>query len=326
LNKKNQNFPTQFKPELAYLADKTPAGHQWIHEIKYDGYRALCMIKDNIVSLVSRNGNDLSESFPNVAQSLKHFPFKKSILDGELVVLNETGISNFQSLQNILSDARLHESATLFVFDIPFLNGENLTGLPLKERKKILKATFKQWKKPHPNIILTDYIKGKGPETFKEACKQSLEGIISKKLTSSYEQKRSHAWLKSKCISRQELVIGGYTKPKGTRTGFGALLLGYYENRKFIYCGKVGTGFDATTLEEVYAKMKPLTQKKCPFTELRDSQRASSARFFSEAHWIKPKLVAEIKFTEWTKDNLLRHPSFVGLRFDKKASDVHREN
>lgn len=307
-----------FKPTLAYLTDNTPDTKDWIHEIKYDGYRVLCLVENNKVWIFSRNNKDLSLKFPDIKQSLMTFPSKNTILDGEMVVLDKRGISSFQLLKNAISGAN-RNSVILFVFDCPFMTSKNMTTLPLIERKKRLQLAFKKWKHPHENIILTQYVVGQGKKLYKKACNSGLEGIMSKNLYSPYEEKRTQSWLKSKCIKRQEFVIAGFTKPQGSREYFGALLLGVYMKRKLIFCGKVGTGFTHSLLRDIYLKMKPLIRKHSSFHEYSNIARLQNIT------WLKPQLVAEIKYSEWTQGLKLRHPSFVGLRIDKNPKNVTKE-
>lgn len=305
-----------------------PEGDDWLHEIKFDGYRLIAFIKDKQVQLLTRNGNDWSDKFPFLVQELRRFPISKAILDGELIALDKKGISNFQILQNIISDLenlndkQLAKIPVLYtVFDAPYCKDFDLSSVPLIERKNILKAIFHDWKILHPHIELTNYIIGHGKTTFKEACQYHLEGIISKQISSAYVQKRSYSWLKHKCHLGQEFVIAGMTKPKGTRQFFGALLLGYYDNKGHLnYCGKVGTGFGEQSLKEIYNKLIKLKQKINPFYNLEHSYKLKSVV------WLKPKLVCELKFTSWTNDGILRHPSFLGLRLEKDAKEVRRED
>lgn len=319
LKKKTPNstdpFPSHFKPTLATLGNQTPKGDDWIHEVKFDGYRLICMIKNKKIKLLTRNNLDWTDKFPFLVDELKNLPLKNGILDGELVVLNKKGISDFQLLQNFIKNQKTSPGVVrYYVFDLPFLNGSNLMKRALIDRKKQLKDLFADWVAPHEHIVYTDHIQGQGEWVYKKACQGSLEGIISKNISSHYEQKRSLNWVKSKCLSHQEFVIGGYTKPKGNREYFGALLLGYYNNKKqFIYAGKVGTGFTQKLAQELYPLFSKLIQKKSSF------QDVSNVDSIKEVIWIKPCLVAEIKFSSWTQDALLRHASFLGLRKEKKS-------
>jgi bifunctional non-homologous end joining protein LigD len=235
------------------------------------------------------------------------------------VVLDKKGISRFQLLQNVLNGENT-DPITYFVFDIPICDGEDITKDALITRKKKLNSIFKRWRVPHPNIVVVQHISGQGKMVHQEACRQKLEGIISKNKLSPYEQKRTKTWLKSKCIHRQEFVIAGFTKPQKSRNYFGALLLGYYKGNSLIYCGKVGTGFSEKLLSELYGKMSKITTKFCSFNNTTHIKKSD------ETYWVKPKLIAEVSFTEWTKDLLLRHPSFIGLRQDKKPKDITKES
>jgi bifunctional non-homologous end joining protein LigD len=316
---KKKNQPRKIYPQKATLVDQPPSGNDWLHEVKWDGYRIICIIKKTKITLFTRQCHDWTDTFPLIANALKNFPADEAILDGEIIALNEAGEMSFQALQNHLE----HQTSTTlkyYIFDIPYCSNYDLTKTPLKERKDFLNSLFKLWKTSHPHIEYSDYIQGHGDIVFQQACQKGLEGIISKKISAAYEEKRTRTWVKSKCLNRQEFVIGGFTKPKGGREFFGALLLGYYDPlQQLIYCGRVGTGFDDTILRDVFRKLKKLIQKTSAF---------SNPPIGSEAEdviWVKPKLVCEIKFFAWTEANILRQSVFLGLREDKSAKDVHKE-
>jgi bifunctional non-homologous end joining protein LigD len=306
--------PESIDAELALLVDEAPAGEGWLHEIKFDGYRMLCRVADGKCRIYSRNGKEWTEPFATIADAVARLPLESAWIDGEIVVLDARGHTSFQSLQNFLSeDARA--KPLYFAFDLPYLNGYDLRRAPLVERKALLRKVIPD----NPIVRFSDHVLGDGPAFFAEACKVGLEGIISKRADSPYEATRSRAWQKVKCALRQEFVIGGYTDPQGSRAGFGALLLGVYDGDALRYCGKVGTGFDDAMLKRLSSQLAALAADKAPFV---NPPTGAEGR---RAHWVKPQLVGEVSFTEWTRDGTLRHPSFQGLREDKRARDVVRE-
>lgn len=309
------------KPELATLVDTPPSGPNWIHEIKFDGYRILSVITKKSIVLLTRNGKDWASHFPTIVKSLESFKKKgfgkNCILDGELVVLDAQGRSRFQLLQNALTENK-SSKVVYFVFDLPYFQGKNLSQHPLVDRKKYLKTLFKQIK-PSSNIVLTQFIQGDGAKVYKKACQHGLEGIISKDISSHYEQKRTRHWLKIKCGKRQEFIIVGFTKPRGSRHYFAALLLAVYDRKKLTYCGRVGTGFNEKSLEQIYKKMTKLKINHSPL------ERNAPTTRLKEIQWIKPSLAGEVAFTEWTEEGALRHPSFLGLRLDKDVKTIKKE-
>jgi bifunctional non-homologous end joining protein LigD len=309
-------IPTYIAPVLATLAGKAPTGDDWISEVKYDGYRMVCRIERGRAKLYSRNNKEWTETFAGVARDLGTLPVKTAWLDGEVVVLDAKGRSSFQALQNALKQEST-TPLTFFAFDLMYLDGYDLRNVALAERKRLLRQVIGD------GTVVTKVgpeVRGGGPNFFQQACTLGLEGAIFKKLDSLYTPGvRSPSWLKVKCISRQEMVVGGYTDPQGSRSGFGALLLGHYDGALLRYAGKVGTGFDDETLKALTPQLKSREQKLPPFVNPPAGYAAKGV------HWIRPELVAEIAFTEWSKDGALRHPSFQGLRADKKARDVVRE-
>lgn len=309
--KKLKSFPDDWRPQLATLTDEVFDNDEWVFENKYDGYRALIQIHKGKVNIISRNGISFNKKYAPLVESFSIFK-DDIILDGEIIVEDETGNSRFQWLQYYQDDPN-RGKLKCYVFDILYFNGFDLTGLELLQRKRILEALIPNTE----DIIYSKHIVGKGTEALKKAKKSHREGLIAKKVTSHYLiNKRSKDWLKIKVSKEQEMVIGGYTDPNGSRSGFGSLLLGYYEDSKLIYSGKVGTGFDEDKLKEIYTKLKKLKRTTSPF-ETKPKER--------NAHWIKPELVAQIKYSEWTETGSLRHPVFVALRNDKDPKDVKRE-
>lgn len=302
---------SNLSPMLAQLSKEPFDKEGWLFEIKWDGYRSLGLKKKE-VKLISRNQKLFNARFPTIAKELKKIP-GTFLVDGEIVILDKKGRSNFQLMQNY---QRKKEGTPLYyLFDILSYNGKDLTKLPLIERKEILKSLLKRAKVPH--IKFSEHIEKKGKAFFRKAVKLGLEGIMAKKADSTYQFRRSPDWQKIKTHLRQEVVIGGFTEPKGSRKNFGALLVGVYEKNKLIYVGHVGTGFDQNLLTDIYAKLKKLITSKCPFANEPDPN--------SPAIWVKPKLVAEVSFAEWTNDGIMRQPVFKGLRIDKSAKEVVRE-
>ena len=312
---KAANLPAMLSPMLTTLVTNAPSGPDWLHEIKYDGYRMLCRIEKGKARLFSRNAKDWTAVFAGVAADLAKLPVRTAWIDGEVVVIDAAGRTSFQALQNALTtkDAPL----SFFAFDLVYLDGYDLRKAVLTERKRLLRGVVGD---DIGVIRVGPEIQGHGEEFFKQACTMSLEGAVCKRVDSIYQDGvRTRNWVKVKCTRRQEMVIGGYTEPQGSRTGFGALLLGIYENGKLRYAGKVGTGFDDRTLTGLYKGLVKLEQQQSPFVNPPRGYEAKGA------HWVKPDLVAEIAFTEWSNDGALRHPSFQGLRTDKKATEVVRE-
>jgi bifunctional non-homologous end joining protein LigD len=305
---------------LATLVDEPPDGEEWLHEIKYDGYRIAARIDEGGVRLLSRNGLDWTERFSGVAGALAALPTSGVWLDGEAVVFDERGVSDFGALQRALKEGR-PEDVTYVVFDLLFEDGEDLREQPLTERKRRLERLLKRGgHRLHGAVRFGDHIKGQGGAVFEEACLQGLEGVVSKRAGDAYAGRRSRAWLKAKCGRRQEFVIGGFTEPSGARSGFGALLLGVHDREGALrYSGRVGSGFDEATLARLSKRLRALERRTPPFS---DPPKGAQAR---GVHWTSPSLVAEVAFTEWTGDGQLRHPVFKGLREDKPAAEVARE-
>ncbi|OQP52540.1 DNA ligase D [Niastella yeongjuensis] len=309
---KRQAMPSGIIPMLATLTDDSFDDNNWIFEIKYDGYRALSYVDEGDVTVMSRKDLSFNKKFPPVVDALKELRLE-AVLDGEIVALNEDGRSDFQLLQQWQKNGE--GELVYYVFDVLWLNGYNLMHLPLVERKTILQQILPE----HPMLRYSDHIENKGIPFFKAAIKQGLEGIMAKERDSAYTPKiRTRQWLKIKSVQRQEVVIAGFTETRGSRSHFGALVLGVYENDKLIYVGHTGSGFNEKSLEAIYKKLKPLVIDKPAF--------ATKPKTNMPCTWVKPVLVGEVKFSEWTKDNILRQPIFMGLREDKNAKEVHKEN
>lgn len=281
----------------------------WIFEVKFDGYRAFGIKTKKGVKLLSRGKKSYNQRYPTLVKELAKIK-GTFVIDGEIVILDKKGRSHFQMLQNYLKTGE--GKPYFYVFDLLEINGKDVRKLPLLERKKLLKPLLKGAR----SIRYSKHIKAKGKTFFKLAEKKGLEGIIAKKGDSTYQHKRTRLWQKIKTSCGQEVVIGGFTKPKGARKEFGALLIGVYKNGKLQYAGKVGGGFNQNLLKEVHAKMKRLIRTSCPFEK---TPKIASAT------WISPRLVCEVEFTEWTNDGKLRHPIFKGLRTDKSPKKVVRE-
>ena len=307
-------MPAKMQAQLATLVDEAPSDAGWLHEIKYDGYRMLLRIVNGGCEIWSRNGKEWTDAFPTIARTAAKLPVASAWIDGEVVMLGEGGTTSFQALQNTLAD-NAESALVCFAFDLMYLDGYDLRAVPLVERKRLLEPLLAG----NDRIRYSGHFATDGRTMLGEACKLGLEGIICKREDAPYQATRSRSWLKVKCNKRQELVIGGFTEGQGSRNGFGALLLGVYEGDELRYAGKVGTGFNAAVLDELRAMLDKLRTDRAPFV---NPPRGAEGR---RATWVKPQLVAEIAFTEWTRDGTLRHPSFQGLRVDKRAKDVIRE-
>lgn len=315
---RKDEMPELIKPQLATLSDRAPTTDNWLVEIKFDGYRAVTRIDHSRAKIFTRVGNDWTRKWKDIAASTRHLPVAQAWIDGEVVAIDETGAINFQLLQNM---DREHAQGRLayYVFDLLYLNGYDLRDVPLAQRKSLLKNLLADVD-PEGPILYGDHLTGDAEAVFSNACHHHLEGIIAKRADARYESTRSRSWLKVKCVKRQEFVVGGYTDPEGSRDQFGALLVGYYDDEGNLrYAGKVGTGFDAASLKNVYKAFAKVSATKPSFA---DPLTGAEAR---GVHWLKPKVVAEIKFAQWTNGGHIRHAAFVSLRSDKRAQDIRRE-
>jgi bifunctional non-homologous end joining protein LigD len=298
-----------FQPvQLATLVDQVPEGNRWLHEMKYDGYRCLLSVGNGSSHAFTRSGLDWSDKFKPIVTAAESLPSRSALIDGEVVVIDADGRTNFQALQSAIKaePGRLE----FYAFDLLNFDGQDLTGLPLVERKKRLAKLLEGSEGP---IHYSDHIVGKGEALFEKFCTAGLEGVISKRADAPYVGSRAGTWLKTKCIKRQEFVIVGWTSSDKGR-GFRSLLLGVHDDGKLRYAGKVGTGFDNDEILKLGELMEPLASEGAPVEAPRAAVKG--------AHWIRPTLVAEIAYTEMTKDGTLRHPSYLGLRADKKAEAV----
>lgn len=307
-----KEMPSGIKPMMATLVDKAFDSEDWVFEIKWDGYRAIAELNFNSVDFYSRNNNSFYNDYPEIVSALKRLGIQ-AIFDGEVVVLDDTGHADFQLIQNYKRTGKGY--LVYYVFDILFLNGHDLTGLTLLERKGILAELLQG---VNDRIRFNDHIPGIGTDFYNTAAESGIEGIIAKRSTSLYQAgKRSKDWLKIKTVQRQEAIICGYTAPRGGRKKFGALILGVFDNDKLKYIGHTGGGFTDQSLEEVFSRMEGLETKKVPFEKVPKTNMP--------VIWLKPQLVCEVKFQEWTSDGIMRQPIFLGLRSDKNIKEVHRE-
>jgi bifunctional non-homologous end joining protein LigD len=302
----------------AVLADQPFSDPDWLFERKLDGVRCLAVRQGAAVRLVSRTGHDMNRTYPELVAALEAEPCDDFVVDGEVVAF-DGAVTSFSRLQGRmqLSDPRAarrtHIPVFLYLFDILTHESEDLRQLPLRRRKARLRDAL-AFRGP---LRFTPHRNERGEELFRDACERGLEGVIAKRADSPYHSGRSRDWLKFKCHAEQELVIGGFTAPKGSRTEFGALLVGYHDDGKLRYAGKVGTGFGRATLAELGARMRELEQEEPPFVDVHPVPRGT--------RWVRPELVAQIAFSEWTRDGRLRHPRYLGLRDDKPAREVVRE-
>jgi bifunctional non-homologous end joining protein LigD len=310
--KKSSEAPPPFEqPQLATLVDEVPPGDNWLFEYKYDGYRLLIATGTGAATAWTRNGKDWSDKFRALVKAAAKLP-AGCLIDGEAVALDEKGKPSFQLLQSTLKDQR-GANLAFFAFDLLIDRGEDIRRLPNIERKDRLKSLLAG---VHPPILFGDHVLGRGEELFREICKAGGEGLIAKRADATYRGDRSKNWLKVKCIQRQEFVIVGWSE-SDKRRGFRSLLLASRDQKALTYVGKVGTGFNAQLIEDLMERMEPLALEKAAVEVARPDRKG--------AHWIKPELVAEINFTEFTDEGILRHPSFIALREDKPAKDVVRE-
>jgi bifunctional non-homologous end joining protein LigD len=311
--------PRWFEPMKAVLTDEPFSDAGWIFERKLDGVRCLAIRDGDELRLLSRTRRELNRGYPELVDALAGDSCERFAADGEIVAF-ERGVTSFSRLQGRmgLSDPaaarRSGIGVFLYLFDLVHVDGEDIAGAPLRTRKARLRQAL-SFRGP---VRYTPHRNEHGEHMYAKACRRGLEGIIGKRADSPYRGARSRDWLKLKCSHEQELVIGGYTAPRGSRTEFGALLVGYYDaDGRLLYAGKVGTGFDHATLGRVGARLRELETDSCPFAGVAPVPRGT--------HWVRPELVAQIGFSEWTRDGRLRHPRYLGLRDDKRARDVVRE-
>ncbi|HEY3837965.1 MAG TPA: DNA ligase D [Bryobacteraceae bacterium] len=311
-------LPVSVAPMMASIAENPPRGNNWMFEIKWDGVRGLCFIENGELRIVSRNGNRCERQYPELSVLPHYVKAEQAILDGEIAVLDERGVSSFALIQpritnqdpNAISHMARKTPVHLFLFDLLWLDGEDWRGRPLKERKEKLKEIVTE----HALIKVSNAFQGSGEEILEAAREYGLEGVVAKRADSFYEPKRSQDWLKIKVVTEDDFVICGFLKKK--REYFGSLILGVYDDGKLRHVGQVGTGFDNRMIEQLYRKMEPLVTEKCPFGAVPKITGGG------DVVWIKPELVAKIKFLCWTKDHILRAPVFLGLREDVSAQET----
>jgi len=309
------------------LTEKPPTAGDWMYELKFDGIRAIAVKIDKKVSLLSRNENELTGRFPEIVEAIKDLPARECVIDGEVVALDEEGRSSFQLLQSLELEER-KSPLRFYVFDLLQLDGKSLLGLPLAQRKDLSEKLCENIGEP---IRFSGEIGSDATKLLAEVKRRGLEGLIGKQRNSVYEPgRRSGVWIKLKCVNEQEFVIGGYTPPQGARKYFGAILVGYYKDKRLMFAGKVGTGFTAKSLSMLHKKFQQEERDHCPFVDLPSKQGGKwlqdiTPSMMRKMHWVNPVFVAQIKFSEWTRDGKLRQPVFLGLREDKKAREVVRE-
>jgi bifunctional non-homologous end joining protein LigD len=310
-------MPEFVPPQLATLVEKPPAGDEWFHELKLDGYRLLCHIEGKQVRFWTRNQNDWTGKFSNLGKAVKALPLKSAILDGEVVALDPSGRASFQRLQQSINK-NLGAGLLFHIFDLIYIDGYSLTRTTLRDRKLVL-AGLMESLGDKGMLRYSDHIEGNGAEFLEQACKYGIEGIVSKHSGSLYESTRSRNWLKIKCLKRQEFVIAGYTlSDKGIP--FSSLILGFYDQGKLIYAGRAGTGYTNQMRVDLKKKLDRIVVEKRPFAVIPKDPG------LRRAVWTEPKFVGEVAFTEWTDEGVIRHPSFQGLREDKKPQEVVRED
>jgi len=309
--------PRWIDPMLATLTDETFSDPDWIYERKLDGVRCLVFREGRKARLLSRNRKTMNATWPELVASIERDPCRDFVADGEIVSFegSRTSFERLQKRIGISDTSRARATGVrvfLYLFDLLYVEGHETMQVPQRERKALLKRAL-SFRDP---IRFTPHRNEKGEAYFEEACRKGWEGLIAKDARAAYENARSRKWLKFKCVHRQELVIGGYTDPKGAREEFGALLVGYYEDQELRYAGKVGTGFDDETLARLGPRLRELEQADSPFCARVEE---------SGAHFVRPELVGEFGFSEWTRESKLRHPRFVGIRTDKEPAAVRRE-
>ena len=310
-------MPVVIKPMLATLVDEAFSDPEWLFETKWDGVRAICFLRNGRARFVSRNQIEMTPQYPELANIGESISSSNAILDGEIVALDDGGVSRFQLLQPRLGRKNSGDIARLaaktrivyYVFDLLYLDGMDLTACALADRKSALETILR----PSKNVRYSDHIIGEGRKLYDEVAKVPLEGVIAKRLLSTYVPRRSKEWLKIKTIQESEVVIGGYTQPRNSRSYFGALVVGLYREGSLHYVGHTGGGFKEQTLADTYKLLQPLKTKVCPFVE--------QPKTNEPVQWVKPRLVAQVKFSEWTADERMRQPIFLGLRQDKKAAE-----
>jgi DNA ligase D-like protein (predicted ligase) len=314
--------PKWIKPQLTRLVDAAPLGNDWLHEIKYDGYRMHARLDGGRVQLLTRTGLDWSHRYRHTVDALRTLPLKSAYLDGELCALRRDGVPAFSRLQAAMDEGRT-DSLVFFIFDLLYLEGESIARLPLIERKERLRSLL-----PGAPLGLrfSDHVVGNGPRFRAQACKLALEGVISKRVHRPYAPGDRGLWVKSMCMNREEFIVVGWTQPKGSRSHIGALLLGYYgDDGRLHYAGRAGSGFTETELKRLYGVLRPLQVDRMPLDKPPPREtRFGSPLELSRVHWVRPEVVVEVTYLTWTEGGLLRAVSYQGQRQDKPAKEVMR--
>jgi DNA ligase D-like protein (predicted ligase) len=314
-------LPAWVKPQLTRLVDAPPEGPEWLHEIKFDGYRMHARLDRGAVRLLTRTGLDWTHKYPATAAAVSTLPARQAYLDGELCGIRPDGTISFSLIQNA-SDTGNGEALVFFLFDLLHLDGEAVSQRPVSERKERLRTLLSE---TATLLQFSDHQIGRGRAFYEQASGLKLEGVVSKRGDAPYTPGNRGLWLKVKCLNREEFVVVGWTDPEGTRPHLGALLLAYYDrDGRLIYAGRAGTGIGHAELERLWRRLQPLAAPKMPLDVPPRDSRFGSPLVLSRVHWVRPELVAEVKFLTWTEDNLLRQVVYEGLREDKPAADVRR--
>jgi bifunctional non-homologous end joining protein LigD len=315
-------LPDWVKPQLTKLVNDPPEGSEWLHEIKFDGYRMHARLDRGTVRLLTRTGLDWTHKYPAIASAVSSLEARQAYLDGELCGVRPDGTTSFSLIQTA-SDAGDDGALVFFLFDLLHLDGDAIGSRPLWERKERLHDLLSQIS---PLLQFSDHQIGHGPAFYEHACDLKLEGIISKRAEAPYAPGNRGLWLKVKCLNREEFVVVGWTDPEGTRPWLGALLLAYYDPEgRLVYAGRVGTGIDHAELERLWHRLQPLATPNMPLdVPPPRTNRFGAPLVLSRVHWVRPELVAEVKYLTWTEDNLLRQVVYEGLRKDKPAVEVRR--
>ncbi|WP_343725013.1 DNA ligase D [Herbaspirillum huttiense] len=316
------DMPERMEAQLATLADSAPQGEEWLSELKFDGYRGLCRIENGQAAIHTREGLDWSHRWPILVEALAKLPVDQAWIDGEVVALDADGRVSFEALQNLVRGDRQQANGirlALYAFDLLYLNGHDVRQLPLHQRKELLREVIPGGDE-QGLLLYSEHIAGHADEVFRHACQHGMEGIVVKRADAPYSGRRDRNWIKVKCEHRQEFVIAGYTEPAGQRSGFGAILVGVHDEQgQLQYAGRVGTGFDERLLGSMLKQFRQREQDQPAFVNPPTGQQRRGV------HWLKPELVAEVKFAQWTKSGILRHGSFVALREDKAPEEIVRE-
>jgi DNA ligase D-like protein (predicted ligase) len=316
-------LPDWIPPQLTQPVDAAPDGDGWLHEIKYDGYRTHARLDRGAVKLLTRTGLDWTHKYPAIATAVASLGARQAYLDGELCGVGPDGVTSFNIVQ-LASDSANAAALVFFLFDLLYLDGEDLRPRPLIERKERLGTLLTN---AGPCLHISDHVVGQGPAFYAKACAMHVEGIVSKRIEAPYTPGNRGLWRKVKCLNRAEFVVVGWTEPEGRRPYLGALLLAYYDpDGKLIYAGRAGTGIDNAELERLWRRLQPLATGTMPLdVPPPRGSRFGSPLVLSRVHWVRPELVTEVKFLTWTDDNLLRQVVYEGLREDKPAKEVRRE-